>query len=186
MKHAIRILALACATIAVAAPTSAQAPAAAGAPPSLLGDMIKDWSGLKETMAKLASALPADKYSFKPTPAQQTFAERVVHIATVNNRFLSAVGGKATAPTVDAKAAAMSKDAAIKAMNDSFDYGMALLKEQTDQTLLQPAANPPGFLGPSTRARMFVFLIGHTWDIYGQMVVYARLNDVTPPASQRP
>jgi hypothetical protein len=33
---------------------------------------------------------------------------------------------------------------------------------------------------------MFGFLIGHTWDIYGQLVVYARLNDVTPPASQRP
>ena len=52
--------------------------------------------------------------------------------------------------------------------------------------LVQPAANPPGFMGPSTRARMFGFLIGHTWDIYGQLVVYARLNDVTPPASQRP
>jgi hypothetical protein len=30
------------------------------------------------------------------------------------------------------------------------------------------------------------FVMGHTWDIYGQMVVYLRLNGVTPPASQRP
>jgi uncharacterized damage-inducible protein DinB len=135
-------------------------------------------------MAKLASALPPDKYGFKPTPAQQSFAERVVHIATVNNRFLGLVGGKATAPTVDAKAAAMNKDAAIKAMNDSFDYGIALLKEQTNQTLQEPVT--AAFMGPSTRARVFWFLIGHTWDIYGQMVVYARLNEVTPPASQRP
>jgi uncharacterized damage-inducible protein DinB len=186
VKDAIRIFALACVAAVLAAPAFAQAPAAAGAPPTLQGDIMKDWSGLKETMAKLASALPADKYSFKPTPAQQSFAERVVHIATINNRFLAAVGGKATAPTVDPKAAVMTKDAAIKAMNDSFDYGIALLKEQTDQTLVQPAAMPPGFMGPSTRARMFGFLIGHTWDIYGQLVVYARLNDVTPPASQRP
>jgi hypothetical protein len=28
--------------------------------------------------------------------------------------------------------------------------------------------------------------MGHTWDIYGQMVVYLRLNGITPPASQRP
>ena len=27
------------------------------------------------------------------------------------------------------------------------------------------------------------FLNGHTQDTYGQMVVYARLNGVTPPAS---
>ncbi len=42
------------------------------------------------------------------------------------------------------------------------------------------------FLGPSTRARVLSFLIGHSWDIYGQMVVYLRLNGAVPPASQRP
>lgn len=182
MKNAIRISVLACAVIAFGAPAFAQAPAAAA--PSLQGDMLKDWASLKETMAKLADALPADKYSFKPTPAQQSFGERVVHIATVNNRFLGLLGGKATAPTVDAKAAAMSKEAAMKAMADSFDYGTALLKEQTNQTLVQTVT--AAFMGPSTRARVVWFLIGHTWDIYGQMVVYARLNDVTPPASVRP
>ena len=29
-------------------------------------------------------------------------------------------------------------------------------------------------------------LIGHTWDMYGQMAVYLRLNGLVPPASQRP
>jgi hypothetical protein len=42
------------------------------------------------------------------------------------------------------------------------------------------------YLGPSSKARVIYFLIGHTWDIYGQLVVYLRLNGVTPPASQRP
>jgi uncharacterized damage-inducible protein DinB len=183
MKYAIRMCALAAAVV-VAAPhhALAQAPAAT----SLKADLVKDWSGLKDTMTRIANEMPADKFNAKPTPAQQSFGERVVHIATVNNRFLGAVGGTAKAPTVDPKAAVMSKEAAIKAMQDSFDYGTALLNEQTDQTLLQAAAMPPAFLGPSTRARMFVFLIGHTWDIYGQMVVYLRLNGGVPPASQRP
>jgi hypothetical protein len=30
-----------------------------------------------------------------------------------------------------------------------------------------------------------VFLTGHTWDIYGQLAVYLRLNGHVPPASQR-
>jgi hypothetical protein len=42
------------------------------------------------------------------------------------------------------------------------------------------------FLGPSTRARVFYFVVSHTQDIYGQMVVYLRLNGGVPPASQRP
>jgi hypothetical protein len=39
-------------------------------------------------------------------------------------------------------------------------------------------------LGPSTRARLFWFLLGHSMDIYGQMVVYLRLNGIVPPASR--
>jgi uncharacterized damage-inducible protein DinB len=76
----------------------------------------------------------------------------------------------------------------VKALEDSFDYGMAALKEQTDQTLLQPAeiTRFDRFMGPSTRARAVWYVMGHTEDIYGQMVVYVRLNGITPPASQRP
>ena len=182
MKYAIRMFALASAVV-VAAPhyAHAQAPAAV----SHKAEMLKDWAGLKDTMTKIANEMPADKFNAKPTPAQQSFAERVVHIAQVNNRFLGAVGGTAKAPALDAKAAGMSKEAAIKAMQDSFDYGTAVLNEQTDQTMLQAAAMPPPFLGPSTRARLYTFLIGHTWDIYGQMVVYLRLNGRVPPASQK-
>jgi hypothetical protein len=32
---------------------------------------------------------------------------------------------------------------------------------------------------------VFSFLAGHTWDIYGQMAVYLRLNGVVPLASVR-
>ena len=71
-------------------------------------------------------------------------------------------------------------------MDDSFDYGIALLNEQTDATMLQAVPSPPRFLGPSSHARIYTFLIGHTEDIYGQLVVYLRLNGHVPPASQKP
>jgi uncharacterized damage-inducible protein DinB len=150
---------------------------------SLQAEVLKDWAALKETMHKIAAEMPADKYSFKPTDAQQTFGERTVHVATTNVYFLGLLGGTAAKPTIDAKAT--SKDAALKALDDSFDYGTAILKQQTDQTLLQSVASAPKFMGPSSRARIFAFLAGHTWDLYGQMVVYLRLNGHVPPASQR-
>jgi len=151
---------------------------------SLQAELLKDWSALKTTMHQIAAEMPADKYAFRPTAAQQTFGERTVHIATVNVAVLSALDGGATPkPTIDPKAT--DKDAAIKALDDAFEYGTALLTQQSDQTLLQAAAAPPKFLGPSSRARLITFLVGHTWDIYGQMVVYLRLNGHVPPASQR-
>jgi uncharacterized damage-inducible protein DinB len=168
--------------IALALVVSAVEPSAQA--PSIQAEMLKDWTDLKGTMDKIAGAMPEDKFTFKSTPPQRDFGQQVLHIAQVNVRFLQAIGAKAPAPAIDQKA--VGKAATIKAMDDTFDYGIAILKEQTDQTMLQPAAMPPGFLGPSSKARMFTFLIGHTWDIYGQMAVYLRLNGVVPPASVRP
>ena len=151
---------------------------------SLQAEMLKDWTDLKGTMDKIAGAMPEDKFSYKSTPEQRDYGQHIMHIAQVNLRFLQLAGAKAPAPAIDMKA--MGKAATIRAMDQSFDYGAAILQEQTDQTMLQGLAKPPGFLGPSTRARLFTFLIGHTWDIYGQMAVYLRLNGVVPPASVRP
>lgn len=151
---------------------------------SLQAEMLKDWAGLQATMAKIAAEMPEDKFSFKPTPAQRDYGQQILHVAQINARLLGLLGASAPAPAIDPKAA--GKAAIIKAMDDSFAYGAAILQQQTDQTLLQPIASPPAFLGPSTRSRMFTFLIGHTWDIYGQMAVYLRLSGLVPPASQRP
>jgi uncharacterized damage-inducible protein DinB len=133
---------------------------------------------------KIANEMPAEGYSFRPTPPQETFGRRVVHIAVGGNTFLELLGGKAAAPKVDAARAAMTKAGAMKALADSFDYGTAILNEQTDQTMLQPVNAP--FLGTSSRARVFTFVMGHTWDLYGQLALYLRLQGHVPPASQRP
>jgi uncharacterized damage-inducible protein DinB len=150
---------------------------------SLQADVLKDWTALKDTMHKIAAEMPADKFTYKPTDGQQTFGERVAHVASSNVFFVGLLGGTAAKPTIDQKAT--TKDAVIKALDDSFDYGIAVLKEQTDQTLVQGIASPPKFLGPSTKARVVSFTIGHTQDIYGQLVVYLRLNGLVPPASKK-
>jgi uncharacterized damage-inducible protein DinB len=177
VKYALRTCGLVCAVLLIAAPKPVSAQSA-----SIQAEMLKDWTGLKDTIVKIANEMPEDKYSYKSTPAQRDYGAQVVHIAQVNMAFLRAFGGKTPAPTIDMKAT--GKAATMKALADSFDYGIALIKEQTDQTMLETVQAP--FIGPLTRARVVTFLIGHTWDIYGQMAVYLRLNDKVPPASQRP
>jgi uncharacterized damage-inducible protein DinB len=178
----MKTFAIACVLVVIAAATPVLAQGSATA--SIQAEMLKDWTDLKETLMKIANEMPAEGYSFKPTPPQETFGRRVVHIAVGGDRFLELLGGKAAAPKIDAAAAAMTKAGAMKALADSFDYGTAILKEQTDRTMLQTVDAP--FLGPSSRARVFTFVIGHTWDIYGQLAVYLRLQGHVPPASQRP
>jgi uncharacterized damage-inducible protein DinB len=177
MRRVFHILALIAVTVGLAIAT----PSAQTA--SLQGDFLKDWAGQKDMLAKIADAMPEAKYGFKATPAQRSFGEHVMHIAQINMMLLQTFGSKVTAPQINMKAT--SKADVMKAMAESFDYGTAILKEQTDQTMAGTIQGPP-WMGPSTCARMIAFLIGHTQDTYGQMVVYLRLNGLVPPASQRP
>ena len=162
-----------------AASASGQAGATGGA--SVRADLIKDWESQKETMATIADAMPEDEFGYKSTPAQRSYGEQVMHIATVNADFLKVIGGKATPPAFTAESA-KTKGEMLDALRQSYDYAIALLNEQTDASINETI--DADFLGPSTRARVFWFLLGHSMDTYGQMVVYLRLNGIVPPASR--
>ena len=155
--------------------------------PSILSAQIQseamaDWVSMKDRMMKIAEAMPENKFSYRPTDPQRTYGEQILHVAGANVGFLGRLGGNAAAPAINRDATARAE--ILKALSDSFDYGTAVINEQSDETMLQLV--DARFLGESTRARVVSFLLGHTWDIYGQMAVYLRLNDVVPPASQTP
>ena len=133
-------------------------------------------------MMAIADAMPEDKFSYKTTPPQRDFGAQVMHIALVNVQLLKILKGNAPAPTFTPTSVKTKADM-LKALSDSYDYGTALLGEQTDATIIQ-TIQAPAFLGPSTRARIFWSLLAHSMDIYGQMAVYLRMNGVIPPASR--
>jgi hypothetical protein len=175
MRSVIRTFVLAASALAFT-----NSPAAAQA--TIHGDLLKDWSSMKSMMTAIANAMPDDKLGFKPTPAQRSYGEHILHIAQVNMMLIQTLGAKTPAPQINMQA--KTKADMVKAMNDTFDYGTNVINE-FDNTTIQGTVNA-AFMGPSTRARILFFLLGHTWDTYGQMAVYLRLNNVVPPASQRP
>ena len=158
-------------------------PAAVAQSAHLQSELLKDWTELRPVMMAIASAMPEDKFSYKSTPAQRDYGQQIMHVATGNMAYLRFFGGKATAPAFDRNA--RSKAEILQALAASFDFGDALIREQTDESMLQ-IVQTNQFLGPSSKARVIYFLIGHTWDIYGQMAVYLRLNGIVPPRSDRP
>jgi uncharacterized damage-inducible protein DinB len=160
---------------------SAMRPIAQGA--SISGDLLKDWVAQKSLMMKIAAEMPEDKFGYKSTPPQRNYGEQVLHVATVNVNLLRTLGAKTPAPTINDKATAKAE--ILRAMEQSFDYGESVLKEFNDAQILETVMGPK-FMGLATRARVAYFAIAHSQDIYGQMVVYLRLNGHVPPASQRP
>jgi len=152
---------------------------------SLQDNALQDWTRLKDTMMKIAAAMPEDKFGYRATPPERTWGEQLLHVAEANIVQMGRLGSTVAPPAYDMKE---TSPAAIKhTLEASFDFGIAALKEQTDQSMLAQAASTrfDRFMGASTKARVVYYVIGHTWDIYGQMVVYLRLNGITPPASQR-
>jgi len=62
---------------------------------TLAGDVQNDLDRTRELFTNLVNAMPPEKFDFKPTPAQQTFGERVMHIVQADQFILRTLGGKA-------------------------------------------------------------------------------------------
>ena len=165
-------------------------PATAAPAQTLSGDILQDWQSMKQVMMGIAGAMPEDKLDYASTPEQRTFGEQILHVAGGNVMLMGFLGAEASGPSVDRRNTrtfgytVTSKADILQALSDSFDYGEAAIREFDDDSLLERVAGPP-FLGQPSRVRLVYFVIGHAWDIYGQMAVYLRLNDVVPPASRR-
>lgn len=178
--------------LSLAAAAAAQAPEGRrgggpgrGAPPpactTLACDVQADWERTRDLIVGIANAMPEDRYGFKATPAQRSFGEQVMHIVQIDAFLLGALGGKTPRPEINMKAT--TKTDIMAALRQSFDWGAAVIKEFSDQQLVERVKSPP-FLGPmSSRARIYYFSLQHSQDVYGQMVVYLRLNGLVPPAS---
>ena len=176
MKRVIPIVAIVTALVGLTQTAHAQTA-------SLKSELLKDWTELKPVMMAIAAAMPEDKFTYKSTPAQRDYGQQIMHVASANMAYLRNVAGNRAAPAFNANA--KSKAEILQALAASFDFGEALIREQSDESMLQTVQTNQ-FLGRSSKARVIYFLIGHTWDIYGQMAVYLRLNGIVPPRSERP
>jgi uncharacterized damage-inducible protein DinB len=191
MKNPLLMAAATLLTLGLAHTGSAQGQQGRGAPPAaptittLAGDVQADWAIHKELLVNAADAMPDDKFGYKPTPAQRSYGEQIMHVVQVNQFLAGVLGGKTPVPAVNMKAA--TKAEVMTALRQSMDYLEVVLKEFTDQQLNERMAIPPGsVMGSSaSRLRPIYFVLQHNMDIYGQMVVYLRLNGIVPPASRR-
>ena len=82
----------------------------------------------------MAEDFPEDKYDFKPTPAQRSFAEQLLHAANANYFFTNPAMGKPMPPEEDPKRADFKTKADIVAfVKKAFADGAAAITSQRRQ-----------------------------------------------------
>jgi hypothetical protein len=177
---AVHVLVLLC-----TAPLFAQAPSA---------QKIFDGnlSNTEKEVVSLAEAMPAEQYNFAPTQGAfkgvRTFALEVRHIATVLNQLASGVTGQPMPAEVgkdeNGPDTLKTKEQIVKYLKDSFAFAHKAAATLTNDNMLQETAD--GFAPNRKRTRVdsISIMMWHTYDHYGQMVEYARMNGVIPPASR--
>ena len=166
-----------------------QAAPAASAPPDMTpvanpvsGFVKAGVARYQKNMVAAAEAMPAEKYSFKPSPEMNSFGHLVMHIAQSNNTFCAKISGQA-AP--DAKIAESDpKDKLVAMMKDSFAFCSTALANVDDSKLgeqLMLFGNRP-----ISRGGALVALGGSWTDHYATEAIYLRLNGILPPTAQPP
>ena len=77
-----------------------------------------------------------------------------------------------------------TKDQTVKYLADAFAYTHKAMNSLTDKNQLDMVKPPFQGMPDTARAGIANIAISHTFDHYGQMAVYARMNNIVPPASR--
>jgi uncharacterized damage-inducible protein DinB len=143
--------------------------------------LLASWNEIGRKLVAMAEDFPEDKYDFKPTPAQKTFAEQLLHLAGDNVYFADVAQGKR--PTGDESRPHFKTKADVVAyVKKSFADGAAVIKEKGDNSLLEMVVDEDGRTAPLQALAYGV--VEHSGEHYGQLVVYYRIAGLVPPESR--
>jgi hypothetical protein len=130
-----------------------------------------------------AEQFPADKFGFKPTPAQMSFADIVMHLSQGNDYLCGTIGGM-KAPERTKVAAADGKATLVARLRETFAFCDQALAGVSDANL---GESLPFFGGRKmSRAAIMTLTTGDWADHYSQSAIYMRLNGLLPPTAKKP
>ncbi len=146
--------------------------------------VLESWNDIGRKLTAMAEDFPEDKYDFKPTPAQRSFAEQLLHAANANYFFTDPVIGKPMPAGEDPKREQFKTKADIVAfVKKAFDDGAAAIKSRGDKGMGEMIVDP--FAHQEVRVSDWAYgFIEHSGEHYGQLVVYYRLAGLVPPESR--
>ncbi len=167
-------------SLLLAAPAHAQ---------GFMADMHQNVNEVQKKIVDLAKAIPESAYAWRPGTARSS-GEVLLHIAADNYLIPIAMGKPAPASsgiTSDYNTATafekktMTKDQIVAELEASFRHLHEAMTLTTDANLSEKIS----FFGQEfTRQRAMILTVTHLHEHLGQMIAYARSNNVTPPWSR--
>jgi uncharacterized damage-inducible protein DinB len=146
--------------------------------------VLDSWNDIGRKLIAMAEDFPEDKYDYKPTPAQRSFAEQLLHAAWANYLFINPVMGQKPPAAEDPKRDQYKTKADIVAfVKKSFADGAAAIQSKGEKGLAVEIEN----YFPNQKVRVLDIangIIEHSGEHYGQLVVYYRLAGLVPPESR--
>ena len=130
-----------------------------------------------------AEEMPADKYGYKPTPAQMSFGDVVAHLIREGNNYLCSAASGMKQPDVDKFAGTDPKDKLVAGLKASFKFCEAALAGIQDTQL----GDSVDFFGghKQTKGMAALITVADWADHYSQMAIYLRLNGLLPPTAKK-
>jgi hypothetical protein len=138
----------------------------------------------------VVEAMPANKFNFAPTDGAfknvRTFGVQARHIGFCLNEVAIALLGEPMLPHADQEGPKnlTSKDDIVRYLKDAFAHAHKAIGTLTNENLLEQIADPYVEKLRTTRLDAAGVFLSHTWDHYGQIVEYLRMNNLVPPGHQ--
>jgi hypothetical protein len=151
----------------------AQQAAPAPAPKTPSQAVLENWNSIGAELVTMAEDWPADKYSYRLTPATRTFSEVLLHVAGSNYDVLKRItGAKVGDDRNDPPVAEYKTKAEVVAyLKKSVEDGAAEIQKEGDA-------------GVTKHLVYWINWTEHMGEHYGLLVAYYRANNLVPPESR--
>jgi hypothetical protein len=131
------------------------------------------FNGVRRNIEAAADVMPAEKYGFKLTSGQMSFAEWIDHSTERNYADCAVLKGEAVPDAAKNVTRLKDKPEVIKALKASFEYCVAAFDGINDQKVLASPQMTYSLLHTAV----------HNNEIYGNIVGYLRSNGIVPPST---
>jgi uncharacterized damage-inducible protein DinB len=134
----------------------------------------------EDKFTRLAEAIPADKYTWRPAADVRSFAEVFLHVSAANYNLYKLVG---TPPPAGLDLKNLEKSTTDKAkvmatLKDSFAHAKKAITAMPDADLDK---SMDWFGGKNTERGILLFIVRHAAEHLGQSIAYARVVGIVPP-----
>jgi len=155
---------------------------------AVAADFVADFERASDKLVQLAEAIPADKYSWRPTDEVRKTSEVFIHVVGTNLMIPAALGAplpvgmeKPENPFAlmqEWEAKVTSKDEVIEKLKSSINYAAKAIPQLEGH---DEEVNIFGF--PASKRAYMLIMLTHVHEHLGQAIAYARSMGVVPPWS---